>query len=204
MRVRRLAADRFRWVDVEGVRVASPPLAWALMGHRCSVHELVVLGDAIVTDAANDPDRRIPGPLASLDELRAIAATWRRAKGVGALHAALPRIRAHVESPRESDMRLLIVDAGMPEPEVQVPVHDPADGRFLGRADLMHRAARVVEEYEGAGHRAERQWDRDIEKYRDFERVGLHVVRATNRDFVPSPARWLDGLAAVLARRTPR
>ena len=61
----------------------------------------------------------------------------------------------------------------------------------------------MVEEYEGDGHRAKGQWDRDIQKYRDFERVGLLVVRATNRDFVPSPDRWLADLAASLERRSP-
>jgi very-short-patch-repair endonuclease len=98
-------------------------------------------------------------------------------------------------------MRLFIVDAGMPEPDVQVEVHDPATGLLLGRADLAHRDARVVEEYEGEGHRSKGQWDRDIQKYRAFERVGLQVVRATKRDLVPSPDRWCADLAAVLQRR---
>lgn len=100
-------------------------------------------------------------------------------------------------------MRLLIVDAGMPEPEVQVSIHDPDTHVILGRADLLHRDARVVEEYEGDGHREKGQWDRDIEKYREFERIGLHVVRATNRDLVPRPERWLSDLAARLRSRTP-
>lgn len=203
VQVRRIAADRMVGWDVGGVRVASAPLAWALMGGRCTVHELIVLGDAIVTEAENYPERRLPGPLATIDELRAIADRWTGMSGASALRSALPRIREKVESPRETDMRLFIVDAGMPEPDVQVEVHDPATGLLLGRADLAHRDARVVEEYEGDGHRSKRQWDRDIEKYRAFERVGLHVVRATNRDFVPSPDRWLADLAAVLARRSP-
>ncbi|WP_148058729.1 hypothetical protein [Agrococcus jenensis] len=203
VRVRRLTADGLEpwWVD--GLPVAPAPLAWALMGGRCTVHELVVLGDAIVTAADNYPGRRIPGPLASIDELREQVERWVGRSGAAALRAALPRIREGVESPRESDMRLLIVDAGMPEPEVQVEVFDPQTGLLLGRADLAHREHRVVEEYEGDGHRAKGQWDRDIQKYRDFERIGLLVVRATNRDFVPSPDRWLGDLAATLERRSP-
>lgn len=203
VQVRRIAADRLDAWDVGGVRVASAPLAWALMGGRCTVHELIVIGDAIVTKAKNYPERRIPGPLATIDELRAITDLWTGMSGAAALRSALPRIRKDVESPRETDMRLFIVDAGMPEPDVQVEVRDPATGVLLGRADLAHRDARVVEEYEGEGHRSKQQWDRDIEKYRAFERVGLHVVRATNRDFAPSPDRWLTDLAAVLARRSP-
>lgn len=202
VRVRRILADRLDAWDVEGTRVASAPLAWALMGARGTVHELVVLGDAIVSTAEHYPGRRLQGPLATIDDLRRIAARWAGSKGAATLQSALPHIRELVESPRETDMRLFIVGAGMPEPEVQVKVHDPADGRFLGRADLMHRDARIVEEYEGEGHRAKGQWDRDIQKYRDFQRIGLHVVRATNRDFVPSPARWLADLATDLRTRT--
>lgn len=202
VRVRRLVQGRVRVTSVDGVRVASAPLAWALAAGACTVHELVRIGDAIVSDAGNYPDRRLPGPLATIDDLRDVLEGWDRGRGVSKLRAALPRIRERVESPRETDMRLFIVDAGLPEPEVQVSVHDPADGRLLGRADLLHRDARVVEEYEGAGHRAEHQWDRDIQKYRDFARIGLHVVRATNRDFVPSPERWLTDLAAVLRARS--
>lgn len=203
VRVRRLTGERLERWWVDGLPVAPVPLAWALVGGRCTVHELVVLGDAIVSAAANYPGRRIRGPLASLDALREQVDAWVGRSGAAALRAALSQIRVGVESPRETDMRLLIVAAGMPEPEVQVEVFDPVTGLLLGRADLAHREQRVVEEYEGDGHRSKEQWDRDIQKYRDFERVGLHVVRATNRDFVPSPDRWLADLAATLQRRSP-
>lgn len=203
VRVERIIGSLAETRDVDGIRVASPALALALMAKRCTVHELVRIGDAIVSAADNYPERRLPGPLATPGALRAMVDRWDGRPGAARLREALPRIRTRVESPRETDMRLCIADAGMPEPEVQIEVFDPATGRLLGRADLLHRDARVVEEYEGDGHRSKQQWDRDIQKYRDFERIGLHVVRATNRDFVPTPDRWLADLAAVLRRRTP-
>ncbi|WP_146795099.1 hypothetical protein [Agrococcus baldri] len=201
VRVRRIAPDRLETRLVEGVRVASPSLVWAQLAQRCTVQELVMLGDAIVSEAGHYPNRRLPGPLASIDELAATARRWSRSSGAAAMLEALERVRPGVESPRETDMRLFITGAGLPEPEVQVTIVDPSTGRTLGRADLLHRDARVVEEYEGDGHREQGQWDRDIQKYREFERIGLHVVRATNRDFVPSPEGWLADLAAVLQRR---
>ncbi|MGC5075555.1 hypothetical protein [Agrococcus sp. DT81.2] len=201
VRVRRLAAERLDAWEVGGLPVAPAPLAWALMAGRCTVHELVVLGDAIVTAAEHYPGRRVPGPLASLAELAETVEQRAGRSGAAALRAALSRIRERVESPRETDMRLFIVDAGMPEPEVQVEVRDPQTGLLLGRADLGHREARVVEEYEGDGHREKGQWDRDIQKYREFERVGVRTVRATDRDFVPSPDEWLARLAEILRSR---
>jgi hypothetical protein len=202
VRTTRIAAGRLETWEVGGTRVLAPAALWAQLAATCTEHELVMVGDAIVTRAEHYPNRRLPGPLATLEELGDVARRWARCAGAGALRAALPRIRLGVESPRETDMRLSIVDAGMPEPEVQARIHDPVTGRFLGRCDLLHRDARVVEEYEGAGHREASQWDRDIEKYRDFARIGLHVVRATHRDFWPSPDRWLADLAAVLRTRT--
>lgn len=201
--VQRLKKALFEVCIAGGTRVASAPLTWAMLSNQCTVHELVRIGDAIVSDADNYPDRRFRGPLAPLRSLQTIAERWVGRPGSVSMRAALPRIRERVESPRETDMRLFIVDAGMPEPEVQQQVYDPVTDRLLGRADLMHREARVVEEYEGKGHRSKEQWDRDIQKYRDFARIGLHVVRATNRDFVPSPDRWLADLATELRRRMP-
>lgn len=203
VRVERIIGSLAETCEAEGIRVAAPALTFALMAKRCTVHELVRIGDAIVTVADNYPERRLPGPLAMLEALRAMTDRWGGRPGAATLREALPRIRTRVESPRETDMRLFITDAGMPEPEVQIDVFDPESGRLLGRPDLLHRKARVVEEYEGDGHRSKEQWDRDIQKYRDFERIGLHVVRATNRDFVPTPNRWLADLAAELRRRTP-
>ncbi len=56
------------------------------------------------------------------------------------------------ESPMETRLRWLLVSAGLPQPEVQVELHDD-NGDFLGRADLYYRQARLVIEYDGANHR---------------------------------------------------
>lgn len=198
---RRIADPHVDGWDVEGVPVVAPALLWALLASRCTVHELVMLGDAIVSDAPHYPGRRIVGPLASVDELLEIAQRWEGRPGVAALRAAGPRIRTRVESPRESDVRLLIVDAGMPEPVVQLEIVDPATGRLVGRSDLAHVGPKVVEEYEGDGHREKGQWDRDIQKYRELERLGWAVVRATNRDLSPSADAWLANLRRTLSER---
>lgn len=56
------------------------------------------------------------------------------------------------ESPMETRLRWLLLEAGLPRPEVQTDLHD-ADGRFIGRADLFYPEPRVVVEYDGANHR---------------------------------------------------
>ena len=55
-------------------------------------------------------------------------------------------------SPGETRLRLALVRAGLPEPELNVRLYG-VDGRYLGKPDIVYRRQRVVFEYEGDGHR---------------------------------------------------
>lgn len=79
----------------------------------------------------------------------------------------------------ETRLRWLLVQAGLPRPEVQRELRD-ADGRFLGRADLYYSNARLVIEYDGANHR-----DRLVEDNRRQNillNAGFRVLRFTAAD----------------------
>jgi hypothetical protein len=52
------------------------------------------------------------------------------------------------ESPLESLLRLCVVDAGLPQPQLQVPIDDPADGWWC-RVDMLWPEQRVVLEADG-------------------------------------------------------
>ena len=87
-------------------------------------------------------------------------------------------VRARVDSVRETELRLCLVLAGLPEPTCNPVVGDARDA--VGRGDLVHRRLRVVLEYEGDQHRTDvRQWNRDIERQEQFEATGWRVVRIT-------------------------
>src|SRR2546425_688746 len=60
-----------------------------------------------------------------------------------ALHA-----EPKAESVMETRLRMLLVLAGLPRPEAQVPVHDRY-GRFVGRPDLFYPELRLGLEYDG-------------------------------------------------------
>ena len=64
----------------------------------------------------------------------------------------LAELAAPAESPMETRLRWLLLQAGLPRPEVQTDLRD-GDGRFVGRADLYYPAARLVIEYDGVNHR---------------------------------------------------
>ena len=85
----------------------------------------------------------------------------------------------------ETRLRWLLLEAGLPKPEVQRNLHD-ASGRFVGRADLYYPAARLVIEYDGTNHR-----DRLIEDNRRqnlMVRAGYRLLRFTAADVLQRPA----------------
>ncbi|NYI70275.1 hypothetical protein GGQ54_000835 [Naumannella cuiyingiana] len=92
--------------------------------------------------------------------------------------AGVPLVRAGAESPRETLLRLALVLAGLPEPQCNVWIRDGATR--VARVDLYYPRWRVAIEYEGDHHRTERrQWNRDIERYAELGRLGVHTVRVT-------------------------
>jgi hypothetical protein len=83
------------------------------------------------------------------------------------------------ESPMETRLRWLLLQAGLPRPEVQANLHDTG-GRFVGRADIYYPAARLVIEYDGVNHR-----DRLVEDNRRQNlliNAGFRMLRFTAPD----------------------
>lgn len=83
------------------------------------------------------------------------------------------------ESPMETRLRWLLIQSGLPKPQVQPNLHD-ANGRFVGRADLYYPQARVVIEYDGANHR-ERLVE-DDRRQNSIVNSGHRVLRFTAAD----------------------
>jgi very-short-patch-repair endonuclease len=79
----------------------------------------------------------------------------------------------------ETRLRWLLLEAGLPRPEVQADVQD-ADQQFVGRADLFYSVARLVIEYDGTNHR-----DRLVEDNRRQNaliKAGFRILRYTSSD----------------------
>ena len=100
---------------------------------------------------------------------------------------ALDRIRPGAESRPETLLRLLLVEAGLPEPELNVRLFDRL-GAELARVDLLFREFRVVVEYDGDEHRTDtRQFDRDLGRLDDLAARGWRVVRVGARSLFRDP-----------------
>jgi len=96
----------------------------------------------------------------------------------------LIELAAPAESPMETRLRWLLVSAGLPQPEVQVDLHDD-DGEFLGRADLYYRQARLVIEYDGANHRE--RLVSDDRRQNLLINAGYRILRFTAADIHGRP-----------------
>lgn len=146
-------------------------------------------------------------PLAALTGLRAVVEGRANLRGKRRLLAALEHTRSGSDSPMESRLRLRLVAAGVPEPELNVRVPLGPDRRtgatrWTGPRDLVWREARVVVEYEGAHHFEDAdQYRRDMRRDEELRALGWVVLRV-DRD-VWTPQGWevfLGRLGAALAR----
>jgi hypothetical protein len=73
-------------------------------------------------------------------------------------------VRDEVDSPMETRLRMLIVLAGLPEPEVNLKLRD-RDGNVVVRLDLAYPHLRLAIEYEGRQHvEIIENWERDIDR----------------------------------------
>jgi very-short-patch-repair endonuclease len=93
-------------------------------------------------------------------------------------------IAAPAESPMETRLRWLLVQRGLPRPEVQTKLYD-IKNRFVGRADLYYPAARLVVEYDGGNHR-ERLIE-DDRRQNLLVNAGFRLLRFTATDIYDQP-----------------
>lgn len=98
-------------------------------------------------------------------------------RGVRTLKHALEWVRPGSESPKETELRLLLVRGGLPEPELNGDVYGP-DGTFIGRGDLLYRRFKVLVEYDGSQHADDRrQFHRDVDRLEAFAFDEWSIVR---------------------------
>lgn len=161
--------DRPRTVEHRGFPVSVPAQMWFECASVLQRDALVAIGDHLVG----------PAGLATPDDLRAsIRAGTRFAL---AARRALDLVRPGAESPQETWLRLAVVDAGFPEPELNVDVHDGA-GKFLGRVDMAWPEFGIALEYDGDHHRERETFRHDQRRDNGFVVNDWLVIHATASD----------------------
>ena len=114
------------------------------------------------------------------DVLR-VAAGHPGVRGLRQLHAVLDLFDPGAESPKETWLRLLLIRAGFPRPQTQIPVLSP-DGLRQYYLDMGWEEIKVAAEYEGDHHRTDPvQFAYDIRRRDDLHELGWTDIRVTAR-----------------------
>lgn len=122
-------------------------------------------------------------PRATRGSLQTALARYRGRRGTRTLRRALQLISERSDSAPESELRVSIIEAGLPVPSVNIPVTD-AMGRFVAQPDLSWPRWRLALDYEGDHHRIERkQWHKDLERFGRLQEAGWAALRATAADY---------------------
>jgi hypothetical protein len=166
-----------------GVRLTTPARTWCDLALTLSLGELVAAGDALLFH-----ERPVVSRRELLDAV--IAHPGRRGRRV--LRRALELLSEFSESPKESELRVIVVTSGFPAPEVNPEIFDEV-GRFVARVDLLFRNEKSILEYQGDQHRSDiRQWRRDLTRRAELESLGYHYDEAAAGD--------LDDVARLIRR----
>lgn len=151
--------------------------------------DLVTAGDALVRAGA-----------VTVDELVDAAA---RCHGAGCRLArrAARYVRENVDSVMESRLRMLVVLAGLPEPEIGHVIRR-VDGSWLYRLDLCYRGLLIGIEYDGRQHADNStQWKKDIRRREELEHRGWRIIVITADGIFDDPQDTLDRIRRVLVDR---
>jgi hypothetical protein len=164
---------------VAGLPVTSPARTAFDLARRLPTGEGVARLDALM--------RATPF---SVEDVLLLAKRHRGARGLRRLRAALPLVDPGAASPKETWLRLLLIDAGFPVPETQIPVVDHY--RTVAVLDMGWEQFNVAVEYDGDQHRTSRgQYVRDMRRLKALEACRWIVIRVIAEDRPDDVARWV-------------
>lgn len=124
----------------------------------------------------------------STEDVLLLAKRYPGARGLRRLRAALPLVDGGAASPKETWLRLLLIDAGFPVPTTQIPVHE--NWRLVAVLDMGWEEYGVAAEYDGDQHRSDRgRYVRDQRRLRKLAEMGWIVVRVIAEDKPDSVVR---------------
>lgn len=159
--------------SLDGIRISTRSRTWLDMARLLPLNDLVCMGDELIRVPRHALEGR-ETPFATLEELCALVERHSNLQGVVRARQALELMRVGSDSGPESLLRLAMLDAGIPEPELQLRLRE-ADP-FSPSADLGFRQRRVAIQYDGGHHLAEAQSLSDRRRDKAFEAAGWTVL----------------------------
>jgi hypothetical protein len=170
----------------DGIRVSAPEQVFCeLAAAGVGLVDLVVAGDAM------------------LKARRATHESLKRAidgmcgAGVRLARRGLGYVRDGVDSAMESRLRMLLVLAGFPEPQVNFILRG-FTGEWERRFDLCLLALKLIIEYDGEQHGDLEHRESDHDRREELERLGYKIVAVTSLGIYRDPAKTLRRVADAM------
>ena len=172
VREERIADDEI--VEVDGIAVTSLARTALDLGRYLDRDDAVASLDALAAATG-----------ITFDDVLPLLDRYRKARGVHRARVALALMDGGAQSPRETWLRLLLIDAGLPPPRTQIRVTDGANTAFI---DMGYDEPKVGLDYEGAQHADDRdQYVHDIGRSELVDGRGwidIKVVAEHGRAFI--------------------
>ncbi|MCV6963266.1 hypothetical protein BST27_17575 [Mycobacterium intermedium] len=209
-----------KWVDdftpIELVGPLNhPPPGIIVRRERIADDDIVELAGLPVTNLARtafDLGRHLPRDIAVAnldalsnatgivtDDVADVVGRHRGARGVRQCQVALSLMDGGAQSPKETWLRLVLIDGGLPRPVTQIRV---TDGRRVAFIDMGYEEPKVGVEYDGEQHRTDRpQYVDDIKRSEMVYERGWHVIKVVKED---RPYMIVQRVGDALERRSGR
>jgi hypothetical protein len=119
-------------------------------------------------------------------------------RGIARGRLAISLFDPGAQSPKETWLRLVLVQAGLPRPQTQIPVLNEF-GSAIAYLDMGWEDVKVAVEYDGDQHRSDRsQYNWDIRRLERLQHKGWVVIRVVAGD---GPADIVRRVRTALSTR---
>ncbi|OBH10205.1 DUF559 domain-containing protein [Mycobacterium sp. E3247] len=208
-----------KWVDNRGpaqlvYEHRRPPAGICTWSERVSPDEIQLIGGIPATTSARtafdlacrNPTGKAVAAIDALaratglnvEQVQRLAERYKGHRNIRRARRTLALVDAGAESPRETWLRLLLIEAGYPRPRTQIPVYGEY-GELVAVLDMGWEDVKLAVEYEGDHHRSDRrQFNKDIRRAESLTEAGWTVVRVTAED---TPGGIVARVSAAWTRR---
>lgn len=189
-------AHQSETMDWQGIRISTPARTWLDLCRVLPMEHVIAMGDQLIRQPHDGLELRTQ-PWATIRELREMLKRHPKMQGIVKARSAVEGIRVGADSAPETFLRLALVDAGLPEPELQVRII--ADNPHSPAADLGYRQRRIAIQYDGGHHLTREQQSRDNRRDACFHSAGWRYFKF-NADDLGNDFRRAAGLVRAALR----
>jgi very-short-patch-repair endonuclease len=159
---------------LHGLYITTRIRTWLDCCRKMTIEEITVVADHLLRIPRPEFEGR-EGPFATIEDLGEMLDRHKGTPGIRKARLALEQARVGADSAQETRLRLALLNAGLPEPELNVRTELGAG--VVREPDLSYPELRVAVEYDGEVHSDPARIVKDIAREEDFIRAGWLLVR---------------------------